>query len=318
MKASHKLVVSLAALVGFMFVAMAGPALAGPVQYTAVLKSGFSDSWHGNTSNNGLPVCAQDNRIFVQIAPGVFLPNVLLKHETGTMYGQGYAVQGSGPNASIMFPAAENLASTTGTNIAGLTNVGNGGAFARIRATCQVVVPPFLNPRLRSRTQFAGGGGPGVSGTLSANNGMDFVGASLSVPIPFFPAGDGKQQLTKGPNNFGGGLPAVTTGPTIYSSWVSSMNRGLGNGVHTRVGLFATPGPQQASLSESDGGLPQFRDGGLREGQFTDLRGHLHHLEDGLTVSMKASHVDVVITGDQGEPSSGINIDLHSVFDKTF
>ena len=78
MKASKKLVVSLAALVGFIFIAMTGSALAGPVQYTSVLRSGFSDSWHGNTSNNGLPVCAQDNRIFVQVAPGFFLPNVLL------------------------------------------------------------------------------------------------------------------------------------------------------------------------------------------------------------------------------------------------
>jgi len=235
MKASHKLVVSLAALVGFMFVAMTGPALAGPVQYTAILKAGFADSYHGSISNNGLPVCAQDSRIFLQIAPGVFLPNNLLKHETGTMYGQGYASQGAGTHASIMFPAAEKLASTTATNIAGLTNVGNGGAFARIRATCQVVAPPFINPRLRSRTQFAGGGGPGVAGTLSQNNGLDFVGASLSIPIPFFPPGDGKQQLTKGPRNFGGGLPAVTTGPTIYSSWVSSMNRGLGNGVQLGI-----------------------------------------------------------------------------------
>ena len=120
MKASHKLVVSLAALVGFMFVAMTGPALAGPVQYTSVLKSGFADSYHGSVSNNGLPVCAQDNRVFFQfeVVPGVFipLPTVLGKHETGTMYAQGYASTGGGTHASVMFPQQQALGATTGTN----------------------------------------------------------------------------------------------------------------------------------------------------------------------------------------------------------
>jgi len=237
MRATYKLVLSLAVTVGFL-VALAAPSFAGPVQYTATLKSGFADSYHGSISNNGLPVCAQDNRVFFQfeIAPGVFipLPTVLGKHETGTMYAQGYASTGGGTHASVMFPQQQALGATTGTNIAGLTNVGNGGAFARVRATCQILLPAFQNSRFRTRNQFAGGGWPGETGTVAVNQGMDFGGAgvpgSIDVPIPFF-TGLGRQHITKGARNFGGGIPAVTTGPTIYSSFVSSLNRGLGNGV---------------------------------------------------------------------------------------
>jgi hypothetical protein len=237
MRATYKLVLSLAVTVGFL-VALAAPSLAGPVQYTATLKAGFADSYHGSISNNGLPVCGQDTRVFFIFNHPVFgpipLPTVLGKHETGTMYAQGYASTGGGTHATVMFPAKQALASTTGTNIAGLANVGNGGAFARVRATCQVILSAFQNPRFRTRNQFAGGDWPGEAGTVGQNQGMDFGGAgvpgSIDLPIPFF-TGRGKQHITKGPLNFGGGVPAVTTGPVIYSSFVSSMDRGLGNGV---------------------------------------------------------------------------------------
>jgi len=256
MRATWKLMLSLAVTLGFLM-ALAAPSLAGPVQYTGTLKAGFADSYHGSISNNGLPVCAQDNRVtfLFEAAPGFFipLPTVLGKHETGTMYAQGYAVQGSGLNPSLAFPAAQPLASTSGTNVAGLTNVGNGGAFKRVRATCQILLPPFQNPRFRSRNQFAGGGWPGEPGTVAQNQGMDFPGgggASLSIPIPFF-TGLGRQQITKGANNFGGGIPAVTTGPTIYSNFVSSLNRGLGNGVQLGIGTTnLTPTAMAAPLTE--------------------------------------------------------------------
>jgi len=220
-----------------MLVAAASPSLAGVVQYTGTIKQGFADSWHGSISNNGLPVCAQDNRVFfphptVTIGGGQpwMIPNVLLKHETGTMYAQGYASTGGGTHASVMFPAFQPLADATGTNIAGLTNVGNGGAFPRPRATCQILLPAFQNPRFRTRNQFAGGGWPGAAGTVAQNGGHDFTGSTLSFGVPFF-TGRGGQKLKKGANNFGGGVPAIVTGPIIYSSFVSSMSHGLGNGV---------------------------------------------------------------------------------------
>ena len=256
MRATWKLMLSLAVTLGFLM-ALAAPSLAGPVQYTGTLKSGFADSYHGSISNNGLPVCAQDNRVTFLFPHPIFgpipLPTVLGKHETGTMYAQGYAVQGSGLNPSVAFPAAQPLASTSGTNVAGLTNVGNGGAFKRVRATCQILLPAFQNPRFRSRNQFAGGNWPGASGTVSAGNGMDFpggAGASINVPIPFF-TGLGRQQITKGANVFGGGVPAVTTGPTIYSSFVSSLSRGLGNGVQLGIGTAnITPTLMAAPITE--------------------------------------------------------------------
>jgi hypothetical protein len=240
MRRAYKLMLGLTVAVGFFVVALASPSLAGFVQYTGTLQSGFADSFHGSISNNGLPVCAQDNRVSAIFDHPIFgpipIPNVLGKHETGTMYAQGYAETGGGSHASVMFPVFEPLASATGTNIAGLNNVGNGGAFRRVRATCQVLLPPFQNSRFRTRNQFAGGGWPGEAGTVAVNGGMQFGGAgvpgSINIPIPFLNGGaGGAQQITKGARNFGGGVPAVITGPTIYSSFVSSGSRGLGNGV---------------------------------------------------------------------------------------
>ena len=271
MRATYKLVLSLAVTVGFL-VALAAPSLAGPVQYTATLKSGFADSYHGSISNNGLPVCAQDSRVTFQleVAPGVFitLPTVLGKHETGTMYAQGYASTGGGTHGTVMWPAKQVLASATGGNIAGVTNVGNGGAFGRARATCQILLPAFQNPRFRTRNQFAGGDWPGAAGTVGQNQGMDFGGAgvpgSINIPIPFF-TGLGRQQITKGPRNFGGGVPAVTTGPVIYSSFVSSLNRGLGNGVALGINT-ATLTPTAMAAPLKTFGKAQYLQGYLPTG----------------------------------------------------
>ena len=88
---------------------------------------------------------------------------------------------------------------------------------------------------------------------------MRSTGAALSIPIPFL-TGAGKQQITKGPRNFGGGVPSVTTGPIIYSSFVSSMNRGLGNGVQLGINTtIVTPtalNPATAAVLKTHGLVP--------------------------------------------------------------
>lgn len=218
------------ALAGLMVVALVAPAGAGVVQFSGKVRAGFGNSWNltdpalgTSPSNNGLPVCAVTNPFALQT--------------WGTLYAQGYASQGTGTHASLMFDGYRGLNDTaSGTNFLGDPG-GNGGAFPRVRATCQIKIPYFANPRLRSRTQFAGGGWPAAAGgTLSQGGGNDFVGASVNIPIPFFTAG-GAQQITKGPRTFGGGLGVVTTGSVIYSSFVSSMNHGLGNGVQLGINV---------------------------------------------------------------------------------
>ncbi|MDG2334986.1 MAG: PEP-CTERM sorting domain-containing protein [Myxococcota bacterium] len=234
-KLFSKFSLAASALAGLMVVALVAPAGAGVVQFSGKLRAGFGNSWNltdpslgTSPSNNGLPVCAVTNPFALQT--------------WGTLYAQGYASQGTGTHASLMFDGYRPMNDTSGTNFLGDPG-GNGGAFPRARSTCQIKIPYFANPRLRSRTQFAGGGWPKTGGgTLAQGSGIDFTGTSVNIPIPFF-TGAGAQQITKGPRSFGGDLGVLTTGPVIYSSYVSSMNRGLGNGVQLGINTATlTPG----------------------------------------------------------------------------
>jgi len=135
-----------------------------------------------------------------------------------------------------------------GTNLVGGPG-GNGGALPRVRSTCQVKIPPFINPRLRSRSQFAGGGWPQSGGVVGQGQGFDFVGSTLSVPIPFL-TGLGHQEIQKGARTFGGGVKQITDGPIIWSSYVSASAMGLGPGVQLGINttivtptLLTSPAP---------------------------------------------------------------------------
>ncbi|MCS5636943.1 MAG: hypothetical protein NZ990_10525 [Myxococcota bacterium] len=224
--------------VALLVIGLVAPAGAGVVQFTGKLRAGFGNSWNISNpalgvgpSNNGLPVCAVTN------------PFV---HQTwGTLYVQGYANQGTGTHPSIMFDARRPLGDTSGTNFVGQPG-GNGGAFSRIRSTCQVKIPPFANPRLRSRTQYAGGGWPKAAttmATLAQGSGFQIgTAASVVIPIPFLTAA-GNQYITKGARNYGGNAGVETTGEVIYSSYVSAGDKGLGNGVQLGINLATlTPG----------------------------------------------------------------------------
>ena len=238
------------ALALFAVAGLAIPASAGVVQYSGKLRSGFGNSWvitdpalpTGN-SNNGLPVCA--------------VTNPFISQTWGTLYVQGYANQGTGTHPSLQFDEYAPLGGP-GTNFVG-TAGGNGGAFPRVRATCQVRIPFFANPRLRSRTQYAGGGWPGNAGTLVQGGGVPIVGASVNIPIPFLTVGGlpgGAQQITKGARTFGGNVGVINTGPVIYSSFVSSMNRGLGNGVQLGLNTKTKTLGTAAALVSTFGQVP--------------------------------------------------------------
>lgn len=219
--------------VALLVIGLVAPAGAGVVQFTGKLRTGFGNSWNISNpalgvgpSNNGLPVCAVTN------------PFV---HQTwGTMYVQGYAQQGTTTARSIMFDARRPLGDTSGTNFVGQPG-GNGGAFSRSRATCQVRIPNFANPRLRSRTQYAGGAwpksNPSTPARIAVGAGIDLGTAmSIVIPVPFLTAA-GNQYITNGPDNYGGNAPVETTGPIIYSSYVSSNDRGLANGVQLGINV---------------------------------------------------------------------------------
>ena len=238
MKIDLKLFSKFNLAVTLLVIGLVAPAGAGVVQYSGKLRAGFGNSWNISNpalgvgpSNNGLPVCAVTN------------PFV---HQTwGTLYVQGYANQGVGTHPSIMFDAFRPLGDTSGTNFVGQPG-GNGGAFPRVRATCQVKIPPFANPRLRSRTQYAGGGWPKAvttMATLVQGGGIDVgTGMSVVIPIPFLTAA-GNQYITTGPRHFGGNAGVETTGPVIYSTYVSAGNHGLGNGVQLGINVATlTPG----------------------------------------------------------------------------
>jgi hypothetical protein len=192
-------------------IALATPALAGVVMFKGKVRTGFGTSTNvTDAANNALPACAPLNG-------NVYAPNTW-----GTLQAQGFAEQGTGTHPTLMFDAYEALLDTAaGTNLAGYAG-GNGGAFPRYASTCGVFYPPFIVRLLRSRVQGAGAGWPGEAGTLGQNQGFDYGGASaLSQTVPFYGTGTtnmGKQNITKGVRNFGGGLPAVTKGSIIWKN----------------------------------------------------------------------------------------------------
>lgn len=170
------------------------------VQYSGSLMIGFGDSDNPtDLANNAVPICAVDN----PFAPATF----------GSLPVYGRATQTAG--GALTFHAH---------GIGGGPQIpsGKGGAEVRVPSTCNVVVPPFLNPRLRSRIQAAGEIFPGIRGPwqgtfmtptpvvaptwmVGPGQGNSFAGPSLNTAIPFFD-GDGAVAIVKGPNNYGGAI----------------------------------------------------------------------------------------------------------------
>lgn len=192
-------------------VLMALPAMAQDVNYIGTLRIGFGDTDQGtdHTSNNAVPVCAATN---------VFAPQTF-----GTLDVYGLAANGptGGKGSPLTF---------SGHGIGGGPQAGSGrgGAEVKVNATCNVSIPPFANPRLRSRIQVGAAKWPGVRGgfqlTANGNTGANpqttptttptyMIGANLGnasafdISIPFYPPGLGGVSVVPGTQNYGGGIP---------------------------------------------------------------------------------------------------------------
>lgn len=173
------------------------------VQYTGSLMIGFGDSDNPtDLANNAVPICAVNGNPF---APATF----------GSLPVYGRATQT--PMGALTFHA-HGYGDAGGPQVESL----KGGAERRVSATCNVQVPPFLNPRLRSRIQAAAEIFPGIRGPwngtfmtptpmvaptwmVGPGQGNSFPGAVLNQAIPFFD-GDGAVQIVKGANNYGGAI----------------------------------------------------------------------------------------------------------------
>lgn len=191
------------------------------VQYTGSLMIGFGDSDNPtDLANNAIPICAVNGNPF---APATF----------GSLPVYGRATQTAG--GALTFHA-HGRGDEGGPQVESL----KGGAEVRVPSTCNVQVPPFLNPRLRSRIQAAGEIFPGIRGPwngtfmtptpvvaptwmVGPGQGHAFAGPSLNTPVPFF-GGGGAVAIVKGPNNFGGAIQYQGGGGVQLGINTTTMN----------------------------------------------------------------------------------------------
>ena len=194
----------LCAIVALFVAPLTASAQSVVVQYRGTITVGFGDggpSQAGNPdlANNGLPPCAKANPYAPAITATLPLNGIVKQSVSGNLdfapYGRGNAA--------------------TGMNLAGGTG-GNGGMNPRNTATCQVPFPPFINPRLRLRTQIGGAVWPsatlnGATDVLSANAAGGPSSLVYPIPFPGF-TGLGAELVSAGANTFGGILPRNGTG----------------------------------------------------------------------------------------------------------
>jgi len=250
------------ALLSALSVLVAGPSFAQAVAYSGKLQIGFGDQDNatGFRSNNAIPICAGGGPL---LNPGTIGTTL------GTLAMNGTATQtGTGPGSTISFQGVQ------GTG---------GGAQQKDNSTCNVAIPGFANPRLRSRTQVGAAQFPGRKGpfttmitqasvpatapvyTLAAGGGNEqsasiaswttmatgsaapvtFTGAAYEGSIPFFGLGLGVHRVQPAAARFGGGMP--------FSG---------GGGVQLGVN-FTTMTPGGAVLVPGDYGLVLYANGFL-------------------------------------------------------
>ena len=243
-------------------VLMAAPAMAQGVAYNGKLHIGFSDTdnTNGFRSNNAIPICAGGGPL---LNPGTYGTT------QGTLLINAVGSGAPGVGGALTF----NAVSPT-----------NGGAQEKDNSTCNVAIPGFANPRLRSRTQVGAAHFPGRKGAyttmlntapvpatptatymLSAGNGNTnaatvstwtttaaagavpntFMGAAFSRSAPFLGAGGGLVRAQPGAARFGGGVP--------YSGG-GGVQLGI-NFVTTFAGVALIPG-DYGLVSYANGFLP--------------------------------------------------------------
>ena len=243
-------------------VLMAAPAMAQGVAYNGKLHIGLSDTdnTNGFRSNNAIPICAGGGPL---LNPGTYGTT------QGTLLINAVGSGAPGVGGALTF----NAVSPT-----------NGGAQEKDNSTCNVAIPGFANPRLRSRTQVGAAHFPGRRGAfttmqitapvpatptatymLSAGNGNTnaatvntwtttasaaavpntFMGAAFERTAPFLGAGGGLVRAQPGAARFGGGVP--------YSGG-GGVQLGI-NFVTTFAGVALVPG-DFGLVSYANGFLP--------------------------------------------------------------
>ena len=235
------------ALFAALAVLMASPSSAQNVAYSGKLQIGFGDQ--NNTlptmqrSNNAIPICAgRKPSNLTSTAPAGTTLGTLIVNGRGTQ-------TGAGVGAALTFSAVTDA---------------TGGAVEFDQASCNVAIPGFANPRLRSRTQVGAAHWPGRKGPftpnllsvpvpatptatymVSAGGGNTFTGMTLNTTIPFFGIGGGNERIVKGGAAYGGGIP--------YSG---------GGGVQLGVN-FTVVGPTGMTLVPGDYGQVLYANGFL-------------------------------------------------------
>lgn len=239
---------------------VAGPSFGQAVTFTGKLQIGFGDQDNatGFRSNNAVPICAG-------LGPAVNPGTIGTTLGTLIVNAQGTAAAGTG--GAVTFNAV------TGSN---------GGAQEKDNATCNVAIPGFANPRLRSRTQVGaahwpsrkgqfttmintaptptnptatymlslGGGneqaGAATTWTLMNESGtITVAGTASTATIPFFGTGLGEMRIQPASGMYGGGVP--------FSG---------GGGVQLGVN-FTTMTPGGAPLVPGDYGIVPYANGFL-------------------------------------------------------
>ncbi|MCR9095464.1 MAG: PEP-CTERM sorting domain-containing protein [bacterium] len=194
------------ALLSVLSVLVAGPSFAQAVAFSGKLQIGFGDQDNatGFRSNNAVPICAGQGPL---VNPGTVGTTL------GTLLMNGTATAAPGVGGTVTFQGVQ---------------AGAGGAQQKVQSTCNVAIPGFANPRLRSRTQIGAAQYPGRKGAfttmlstatvptvaptymLSAAGGNEQAttgGGAYEASIPFFGLGQGVQRVNPGAARFGGAMP---------------------------------------------------------------------------------------------------------------
>jgi len=231
------------ALLTLLSVLVAGPSFAQAVAYSGKLQIGFGDSDNatGYRSNNAVPICAGGGPI---LNPGTIGTTL------GTLQLNAIGTGAPGVGGALTFNAVGNV---------------SGGAQERDQSTCNVAIPGFANPRLRSRTQVGAAHFPGRKGDYATN--------LLTLPTPATPTATYMLSANGGNNQ------ATTT--TMYTTMVTgaapAVNYTSANGyIQGSVPFFGVGlGIQriQPAANRFGGGIPFSGGGGVQLGiNFTTMK----------------------------------------------
>ncbi|GEM_PF-2587433 len=217
---------------------MAGTAFGQAVNMSGKLQAGFGDQNNitGFRSNNAVPICAGKGSL---VNPGTIGTTI------GTLLVNAVGTATAGVGGTITFNAADN---------------GNGGSEIYVNSTCNVVIPPFANPRLRSRTQVGAVAWPGRKGPFTTN--------IINQPVPATPTATYTLMAGGGYTTAATVMTWTTTdeaGPpgTMGTPAPTVMNTFMGSALEGSVPMFGTGiGAQRFQPAGGYGGGVPFSGGG--------------------------------------------------------